>query len=207
MPFRRLPGSWGTPVFPTLETSGAEGPPIQLLRSCRSNFRQPWVAWRRNPARGGFLQPAPWLRPASDLPGRAPGRQAGPSRFQPDPTAAARSLPADRRRSRRVSRRLRLDRSGVRQVPPKIVKKTDILLRAAFAWRCRLLHAMCAKPSGVVKADGTCFRLSFKGRRARPVHADRAPSSLQVSVVPQGPAARPRSPPRPSQACHDPVFP
>jgi len=46
---------------------------------------------------------------------------------------------------------------------------------------------MCAKPSGVVKADGTCFRFKFKGRRARPVHADRAPSSLQVPVVPPGP--------------------
>jgi len=43
-------------------------------------------------------------------------RQAGPPRLQPDSTAAARNLPADRPWSRRKPWRRPLDRSGVRKV-------------------------------------------------------------------------------------------
>jgi len=50
----------------------------------------------------------------------------------------------------------------------KIVKRMNVWLWTAFVWRHKPLHAMRRmtgpKLSGVVEADETCFRLSFKGR-------------------------------------------
>ncbi len=52
---------------------------------------------------------------------------------------------------------------------PVIVERMDISLPTAFAWRHRVPTAMSLMPgtrlSGVVEADGRCFRLSFKGQR------------------------------------------
>ncbi len=52
---------------------------------------------------------------------------------------------------------------------PVIVKRMDISLPTAFAWRHKVPTAMSRMPgprlSGVVEADETYFRLSFKGQR------------------------------------------
>ncbi len=52
---------------------------------------------------------------------------------------------------------------------PVIVKRMDISLPTAFAWRHKVPTALSRMPgprlSGVVEADETYFRLSFKGQR------------------------------------------